>query len=304
MKKEITLLILAGGMGSRFGGLKQIEPLGPNGEFIIDYSIYDAIKAGFTKVVFLIKRENDQIFRETIGKRVEPHIKVEYAYQENDNIHGVDLPKSRTKPYGTAHAVLCCKDVINENFAMINADDFYGRDAFIKAYEFLTKDDQSDKEQYGLVPYLVKNTLTEFGSVKRGLCFADNNRLEKIVESSIEKKDNVITASPLDKTASFNIDENDLVSMNVLLFKPSVFEYIEEKMPVFFQDHKNELETCEFLIPDVLTDMIKENYADVNIVPTNAVWHGITYKEDTENVRNSIKDLVDQNVYSNPLWTK
>ena len=175
MKKDITLVILAAGMGSRFGGLKQIEPMGPSDEFIIDYSVYDAIKAGFNKIVFLIKRENYDLFKETIGARVEPHIKVEYAFQELSNLPiGYELPSDRTKPLGTAHAVLCCQDVVNEPFAMINADDFYGRDAFIKAYDFLVNAD-SNSNNYGMIGYMVSNTLTENGSVKRGVCEVDEN---------------------------------------------------------------------------------------------------------------------------------
>ena len=175
MKKDVTLVILAAGMGSRFGGLKQIEPMGPSDEFIIDYSVYDAIKAGFNKIVFIIKRENYELFKETIGKRVEPHIKVEYAFQELNNLpKGWDIPSGRMKPLGTAHAVLCAKDYVNEPFAMINSDDFYGRDAFIKAYEYLSNTD-NDSSKYGMIGYMVANTLTENGSVKRGVCNIDNN---------------------------------------------------------------------------------------------------------------------------------
>ena len=199
MKKDITLVILAAGMGSRFGGLKQIEPMGPNGEFIIDYSVYDAIKAGFNKIVFLIKRENYDLFKETIGARVEPYIKTEYAFQELNNLPlGYTLPSDRVKPLGTAHAVLCCKEKVHENFAMINSDDFYGRDAFIKAYEYLSKVDESSSE-YGMIGYKVANTLTENGSVKRGVCNVDNNGyLTNLTESKVERVNNEIIASPLD----------------------------------------------------------------------------------------------------------
>ena len=171
MKKNITLVIMAAGMGSRFGGLKQIEPMGPSNEFIIDYSIYDAIKAGFNKVVFIIKEENFTVFKETIGKRVEPHINVEYVFQKNDNIPDeYQEIKNREKPLGTAQAILCCKEKVHEPFAIINADDFYGRDAYFKAREFLLNVEKTDKENYGMIGYIVKNTMSSIGSVKRGIC--------------------------------------------------------------------------------------------------------------------------------------
>jgi len=289
-------------MGSRFGGLKQIEPMGPSGEFIIDYSIFDAIKAGFTKVVFLIKEENYQIFKDTIGKRVEPYIPVDYCFQKNDNITCVELPESRTKPYGTAHAILCCKDKINEDFAMINADDFYGRDAFIKAYDFLVNVENSDKQEYGIVSYQVKNTLTEHGFVKRGVCFTKDGKLTNLVESEVGRLDDKIMARPLNGDKEFEVRDDDTVSMNLLLFRPSIFNYIEKKIPVFFEENKDKLDICEFLIPDILSDAIKEGYADVSVIATTATWYGVTYKEEADSVRKSIKALVDNNEYNNPLW--
>ncbi len=304
MKKDATLLILAAGMGSRFGGLKQIEPMGPNGEFIIDYSVYDAIKAGFNKIVFIIKKENYELFKETIGRRIEPHIKVEYAFQELSNIpEGYSVPKDRIKPWGTAHAVWCAKDYIHEPFAMINADDFYGRDAYIKAYEFLSNIDKESSE-FGMIGYKVANTLTENGSVKRGVCEVDNdNYLLNITESKIEKIDGVITASPLDGRDSFEVKENDTVSMNFLLFTPKIFEYIEEGFVNFFDMNKDNLDKCEFYIPNVLDDLIHNNKAKCQVIETSANWHGVTYKEDTPNVKAAIKNLVDTNIYNNNLWS-
>jgi len=262
MKKDVTLVILAAGMGSRFGGLKQIEPMGPSDEFIIDYSVYDAIKAGFNKIVFIIKRENYELFKETIGKRVEPHIKVEYAFQELNNLpKGWDISSGRMKPLGTAHAVLCAKNFVNEPFAMINSDDFYGRDAFIKAYEYLSNTD-NDSSKYGMIGYMVANTLTENGSVKRGVCEVDsNNYLKSITESKIEKIGNEIVASPLDGSDSFTVNSDDTVSMNFLLFTPSIFGYIEEGFSKFFIDNKEDLLTSEYLIPDVVSNLIKDGKA-------------------------------------------
>ena len=303
MKKDITLVILAAGMGSRFGGLKQIEPMGPSDEFIIDYSVYDAIKAGFNKIVFLIKRENYDLFKETIGARVEPHIKVEYAFQELNNLPiGYELPSDRTKPLGTAHAVLCCKDVVNEPFAMINADDFYGRDAFIKAYNFLVNAD-SNSNNYGMIGYMVSNTLTENGSVKRGVCEVDeNDYLKSIIESKVERVNNVIVAKPLDGRGEFNVDDNATVSMNFLLFTPSIFKHIEDRFPIFLEENKDNLLTSEYLIPDVLEKLIQENKITTKVINTTASWYGVTYKEDTPSVRSAIKNLVDNGEYNYNLW--
>lgn len=303
MKKDITLVILAAGMGSRFGGLKQIEPMGPNGEFIIDYSVYDAIKAGFNKIVFLIKRKNYDLFKETIGARVEPYIKTEYAFQELNNLPlGYTLPSDRVKPLGTAHAVLCCKEKVHENFAMINSDDFYGRDAFIKAYEYLSKVDESSSE-YGMVGYKVANTLTENGSVKRGVCNVDNNGyLTNLTESKVERVNNEIIASPLDGSKAFTVKDDDTVSMNFLLFTPSIFNYIEEGFPEFFDNNKDNLLTAEYLIPDVLSNLIKNNKASTKVIPTSANWYGVTYKEDAPGVKRAIQNLVDNNEYNDNLW--
>lgn len=303
MNKDITLVILAAGMGSRFGGLKQIAPLGPNQEFIIDYSVYDAIKAGFTKIVFLIKEENYELFKETIGSRVEPHINVEYCFQKNDNLPaGYEVPASRVKPLGTAHAILCCKDKVHEPFMTINADDFYGRDAYMTGAKFLrnTKDNQ-----YGLVGYLVKNTLTENGAVKRGVCEIENDMLKGIIESSIERVDeNKIMATPLSGIEPFEVQENDTVSMNMLLFTPSIFKYIEDNFSKFLDENKDNMEKCEYLIPDIIFKAIEEGYATTKVLPTTATWHGVTYKEDAASVKEALANLVKEKEYPNNLWEK
>lgn len=306
-KENLTLLVMAAGMGSRFGGLKQIEPFGPNGEFLTDYSIYDAKKAGVTKVVFIIKEENLQDFKDTIGKRIEPFIEVEYVFQKMDFIpEGVALPKGRKKPWGTAHAIYCAKDVIRENFIVINADDFYGRDGYFQIAEFLknVKND-NDKEKFGMVGYYVKNTLTEHGAVKRGVCRLDGNYLNSLIESNVERLENgKIFAFPLDGSSSFEVSENEMVAMNLFGFTPKIFSYIEEKMVEFFKKNQESLETCEFLIPDVLTDMITENKADVLVIPTISKWMGVTYKDDKDYVVNSLKKLIDEGVYNEELWKK
>ncbi len=303
MKKDITLVVLAGGMGSRFGGLKQIEPMGPNGEFIIDYSIYDAVKAGFNKVVFLIKEENYEVFKNTIGKRVEPHVKVEYCFQKNDNVNDKYKNfKFREKPLGTAHAMICCEDIVNENFAIINADDFYGRDAYVKAYQFLSAEHSGDKENYGLIAYLVKNTITENGSVKRGVCEVEDNKLLKLTESKVERVNDKIIATPLDGEDPFVVSENTPVSMNMLLFNPSIFEYLNKEFPKFLEENKNDYESSEYLIPNALFDSIKDNFSTVDVIKTTAEWHGVTYREDADDVKKAIRNLIDRGEYNNNLW--
>ena len=312
MNKDITLVILAAGMGSRFGGLKQIEPMGPNGEFIIDYSIYDALKAGFNKVVFLIKEENYDIFKETIGSRVEPHVKVEYAFQKNDNVPKYyDELKDRVKPLGTAHAILCCKEKVNEPFMIINADDFYGADAFNRGAEFLRNIDvNKTPHSYGMVGYLVKNTITENGAVKRGVCNVENDYLTKITESSVGRVGDKIMAKPLDeRLPEFEVAEDDTVSMNMLLFDQSIFEYIENRFEKFLDDNKDNLEKCEFLIPDVLFETIEADESTCQVISTTATWYGVTYKEDTPAVKESIKNLVktgdnEEGYYPLHLWER
>ena len=296
----MDLLILAGGMGSRFGGLKQIEPIHKNGEFIIDYSIYDAIKAGFDRVVFLIKEETFDIFRETVGKRVEKKIKTEYVFQKLDNLPaGFRVPEGREKPWGTAHAILCCKDVIKDNFAILNADDFYGRDAFKKAYDFLQI---ANDKNFGLIGYRAQNTITENGSVKRGVCELENGKLVGINESTIEKDGDHIHCASLVTGDEYDIEFGRLVSMNMLLFTPKIFEYLENDFLEFFKNLKDENKD-EFLIPEVVSNHIKNGDITVDVIETSSVWYGVTYKEDKDSVKNAIKDLIDSNEYKENLWS-
>lgn len=295
----MQLLIMAAGMGSRFGGLKQIEPMGPNGEFIIDYSIYDAIKQGFSKVVFIIKEENYEIFKETIGKRVEPHIDVEYVFQKIDDIPSfVQIPNTRVKPWGTAQAIYAARNAITEDFLVINADDFYGRDAFKVAKEFL---ESKRDNKYATIGYKASNTMTENGSVKRGVIESENGNLKTIIESKLEYKDGQIIASPLDGSDSFVVSKDALVSMNMLTFDLSIFDFIKERMDMFFKDNEKNLETCEFLIPTELNYYIEKGNS-VKVLSTDATWQGVTYKEDTPIVKDAIKQLVLNNEYPNDLW--
>lgn len=298
MTKDITLLILAAGMGSRFGGLKQIEPVGPNGEFIIDYSVYDAIEAGFTKIVFLIKEENYEIFKETIGKRVEPHIKVEYCFQKIDNIpEGYTVPKDRVKPLGTAHALYCVKDNIKENFAIISADDFYGKDAFKKAAEYL-----KNNNDFCVIGYKIGETLSNKGAVKRGVCMEKDEYLTEVIESKVERVNNVIKCEPLSGAPIYEVEEDHPVSMIMFGLTPIVFSEIERQMIDYFEEHKDNMETCEFLIPDVLDKMIKNNTAKIKIIPTTSKWYGMTYREDLDSIKEAIKNLISAGEYNNNLW--
>ena len=300
MKK--TLLILAVGMGSRFGRLKQIEPVGPNGEFIIDYSIYDAKQAGFTKVVFLIKEENYEIFKDTIGKRVEKQIETEYAFQKNDNLpeEYQELLKERTRPLGTAHAILCAKDKIHEPFAIINADDFYGRDAYQKASNYL---DTIKENEYGLVAYRLGNTLTPNGSAKRGVCeVTDNNELIKLTESKVTLKGEIVEGESLETKEKFKTSKDTIASMNFLLFSTSLFKILEDKILEFLEANKDNLNDCEFLIPIVLNELLEEKKVKVNVLETNATWYGVTYKEDKEMVVNAINKLIEEGQYNKNLW--
>lgn len=293
----MTLLILAAGMGSRFGGLKQMEPFGPNGEFIIDYSIYDAKRAGFNKVVFVIKEEMLDDFKKTVGKRIEGKIDVEYVFQKIDDIP-VDMKFERVKPWGTGHAVLAARDVISENFVMINADDFYGRDAFERAYKFLSG---ASLNSFGLVGYKAVNTLTENGSVKRGVCEISDGKLVGIDECSIFRDGDLIHCNSLVTSNEYDVELERKVSMNMLLFTPQIFKYLKDDFNDFFKTLEDSAKG-EFLIPDVLDKHIKSNDITVDVIDTDSVWYGVTYKEDKDSVQKAISNLISSGEYSSNLW--
>lgn len=301
MKKDLTLVILAAGMGSRFGGLKQVEPIGPNGEFIIDYSVYDAIQAGFSKVVFVIKKENQELFHETIGKRILNHIQVEYAYQDVLDVpDGVNVPNDRVKPWGTGQAVLCCKDFVDGDFVMINSDDFYGRSAYFKVKEFF--DNNLDRNTHCMVGFRACNTMTENGSVKRGICENNDSYLTKIVECSLLKENDLILATPLNGDKEFNIKPDTLVSMNFFGFRNEIFDSLSKGYKEFFEINKDNLEKCEYLIPDVVFKEVRDYDKKVKILESTDRWLGVTYKEDKDFVVNNIKELIDKGVYPYDLW--
>lgn len=299
----MTLVIMAAGMGSRFGGLKQVEPVGPNGEFILDYSVYDAIKAGYDKVVFIIKEENYDLFRETVGKRIEKKIKVEYAFQKLENVPKfVNIPETRVKPWGTSHAILAVKDLVYEPFTVINADDFYGFDPYKKIKEYY--DNNPKENEYVMIGYNVANTLTENGAVKRGVCSKDeNDNLINLVESSVEEKDSIITATPLDdKIAPFTVDKDTLVSMNVWGFNPALFGYLSSEMTEFFKENENNLDSCEFLLPTSIFKLIEAKEVTVKVLATDEKWYGITYKEDKQSLVDSINKMIEEGKYPKNLW--
>ena len=296
MKK--TLVIMAAGMGSRFGGLKQMQVVGPTDEFIIDYSIYDAKKAGFNKVVFVIKDEIFEDFKNTIGKRVEKTIDVEYAFQRLEDIP-LKRRFERQKPWGTGQAILCTKDLVDSNFAIINADDFYGYDAFETASQTLEK--LNDKT-FAVVGYKAGNTITDNGSVKRGICnYDENNKLISLTESVIEKEGDKLLFHSLLDNEEIKIDFDTLVSMNMLLFTPKIYEYLENDFKDFLSNLKDE-EKDEFLIPQIVHEHIKNGDISVDVVETSSKWYGVTYKEDTPLVVNAIANMIDSGEYPKNLW--
>lgn len=302
----MDLVILAAGMGSRFGGLKQIEPIDKYGNFIIDYSIYDAKQAGFDKVIFIIKEENYEIFKNTIGKRVEDKIETHYAFQSLDLLpEGYSMPKDRVKPLGTAQAILAAKPYVSDSFIIINADDYYGSDAFKVAANYLKSLDKNSKNAYANVAYEVVNTMTENGSVKRGVLLFDNNmKLESLVESKIEKQNGVIVAEPLDGAKPFEIPSNTLVSMNMFCFTKDIMNHIEDGYAAFLDENQDNLMSCEYLIPTVVSDLIHEGILTVDVLSTSSVWYGITYKEDKESVVASIAKMMDNGEYPLGVWKK
>lgn len=298
----MDLVVLAAGMGSRFGGLKQIKPIDNSGNFIIDYSIYDAIKAGFDRVVFVIKRENLEDFENTIAKRIRPYIKVDYAFQDMSSY----LPKEyknieRVKPWGTAHAILCAKNQVKGNFAVINADDFYGRESFANIYNFLQNNENTLDN--ALVAFKVVNTLSNNGDVKRGVCKTSNNYLLGSQESKIRKASDGIFATILNENIpEFKIDPGTLVSMNLFGLRNNVFNYLEEGFYEFLNKNQNNLQTQEYFIPTILTELINKNLCKIRVLSTNEKWLGLTYKEDFDEVYNGIKNLRDKGIYPYSLW--
>ena len=294
----MDLVVLAAGMGSRFGGLKQIQPIDEDNNFIIDYSIYDAIKAGFDRVVFIIKEENFEVFKETIGNRLSNKIKVEYVFQKLENVpNGAIIPESRVKPWGTAHAIYCAKDVVCDRFAIINADDFYGAQTFKIVADFLK---QNKEDEFVNIGFYVKNTLSEKGAVKRGVFAVENGFAVDLVESEVEKRENQIFATPLGQSNWREVTADTLVSMNMFGFTGKLMKRLEKDFKSFFE--KENLEKAEFLIPTVVSDMMRENEISLEVLKTSEKWYGITYKEDLVEFKNAIENMKKQGVYPQHLY--
>ncbi len=298
----MNLVVMAAGMGSRFGGLKQLTSVGPNGEFLIDYSVYDAIKAGVDKVIFVIKEEHLEMFHDTVGKRLAKHVKIEYAFQKIDDLpEGVEIDFERVKPWGTGQAMLASRDYVDSNFMVINADDFYGRDAFVTLGNYLknVKSDD-DKEHYAMVAYKLINTLSKNGFVSRGVCDVKDDYLEEIIERKhVGYVDDRLVY--VDNDEMIDIDKNTPVSVNLFGFTPKVFERAEEYFKEFFMDDKDKHER-EFYLPTIARKVIEDGSADMRVLKTTSRFNGMTYKEDLEGVKEYIRELIEKGVYPDNLW--
>jgi NDP-sugar pyrophosphorylase family protein len=298
---EPTLVIMAAGMASRYGSMKQIQEFGPGGATIMDYSIYDAIKAGFKKVVFIIRRDFAEDFKNIFEPKLKGKIKTEYVYQEMDKyIDGFSVPPDRAKPWGTAHAILCAQDAVKEPFAVINADDFYGNDAFQKAYNFLVKDCKEDV--YALIGYELAKTLSENGSVSRGVCEIDENgNLIGINERlKIYRENAKMVYEETDGTKN-EVPENAKASMNFWCFHPSIFAFLQRKFKEFLEKNISNPKS-EYLIPFAADQFIKEGDGVIKVIPTSSQWFGVTYKEDAPVVKRNLNKLVEEGAYPVNLW--
>lgn len=305
MKKPV-LVIMAAGMGSRYGGLKQIDPVDNEGHIIMDFSIYDAKRAGFEKVVFIIKKAIEKEFKAGIGDRISQYMDVEYVYQELDTLpEGFEVPEGRVKPFGTGHAILSCKDVVDGPFAVINADDYYGVHAFQEIYNHLTENEDDEKYHYAMVGYILSNTLTENGYVSRGICEMDKDAfLTGITERThIEQRDMGVQFTEDDGQTWEDIAADSIVSMNMFGFTASMLKELECRFPEFLEKGlKENPMKCEYFLPSVVSDLIEEDKADVKVLRSEDRWYGITYKEDKEAVVSAVQKLKDTGVYPQHLW--
>ena len=296
-----TLLILAAGMASRYGSMKQTEGFGPAGETIMDYSIYSAMEAGFGKVVFIIRKDFAENFRQSFDPKLAGKIEVDYVFQELQYFTDPkNLSPERTKPWGTGHAMLCAKDAVDEPFAVINADDFYGRDAFKKAADFLIN--KCSEKEYALIGYRLANTLSDFGTVSRGVCAVDNeNKLTAINErTKIYRKEKNIVFEEEEGACTELADETN-VSMNFWCFHPTVFEATEELFKKFTEMNVENLK-AEFFIPDIADNFLKEKGGKIDVISTSSQWFGVTYKDDAPGVKQSLHDLINKGEYPADLW--
>ena len=304
MKKPV-LVIMAAGMGSRYGGLKQIDPVDKEGHIIMDFSLFDAKRAGFEKVIFIIKKENEDSFREAVGNRMAKYMEVSYVFQDINNIpEGFEVPEGRVKPWGTGHAVLSCIDEIDGPFAVINADDYYGRHAFEAIYNYLSEHEDDDKYRYAMVGYLLKNTVTDNGHVARGICTTnEEGELVNITERTrIEKRDGKIAFTENDGETWENLPEDTLVSMNMWGLTPDFMEVLEKGFAEFLSGLAPEDTKKEYLLPELVDHLIKNESTEVDVLETKDTWFGVTYQEDKETVMRAFKNLTEAGIYPQGLY--
>ncbi len=305
MKKPV-LIVMAAGMGSRYGGLKQIDPVGPNGEVILDYSVYDAMRAGFEEVVFIIKHAIEKDFKEVVGARLEKQLKVHYAFQELDDLpEGYAVPEGRIKPWGTSHAIRAARAIVDGPFAVINADDYYGPEAFQVVYDYLTTTQDDDKYRYAMVGYYVKNTVTDAGTVARGVCeYDENNYLTTVVErTKIEKVGENARFTEDDGASWTDLPGDTLVSMNFWGFTRSMIDEIDAGLPAFLDSAiaENPMKG-EYLLPTVVNDLLHADKATVKVLYSRDKWYGVTYKEDRPGVVASLQQKHEDGLYPSPMW--
>ena len=293
--KDITLLVMAAGMGSRYGGLKQLDAVGPSGETIIDFSVYDAIRAGYNKAVFIIREDFEKQFKEKISNKYEDKIKVEIVYQDlHDLPNSFSCPKDRSKPWGTGHAILAARNVISEPFAAINGDDFYGRESF----KIISDHYSSVNSGFAMAAFQLDKTLSDYGSVSRGICEQNLNQLVTVVETHGIKKS---SAGDIECDRDISLLGNELVSMNMWGFMPSIFDHLEKMFNEFLHENISDLKS-EFLIPSVVNDLIEKNIEKVQVLKTKSTWFGVTYIEDKPFVKNQIKELIQTGIYPEKLF--
>jgi UTP-glucose-1-phosphate uridylyltransferase len=300
-----TIVVMAAGIGSRYGGLKQIDPIGPNGEIIIDYSIYDALNAGFRKVVFVIKEDIEEAFRARMSLTVEQHCETTYVLQALDDLpDDFQVPPARIKPWGTGHAILSCRNAVDSPFAVINADDFYGPSSYQTLYRHLYENrDRVDHRNYCMVGYVLENTLTEHGHVARGVCTVDHDGyLVEITELTRIEKSGEVARYAQDDERWVEITNESIVSMNMWGFTPSLFSELQSRFPRFLRENGNNIDRAEFYLPSVVGDLVREKRATVKVLPTNERWFGVTYRQDRPQVRQAIRTLIRRCVYPKDLW--
>ena len=306
MTKEPTLVIMAAGMGSRYGGLKQVDTITDTDEIIVDFSLYDAMLAGFDRAIFIIREEHRDLFREVIDERAGRFMKIEYAYQKIDDIpQGVAVPEDRKKPWGTAHAVLSCRDMIDGPFAVINADDYYGPDGFAAIYEYLTTHKDGEKQEYCMVGYKLENTVTENGTVSRGVCTIDENgNLADVTErTKIKEVDGRISYTEDEGETWIPLPDGTIVSMNFWGFTAGMMNELKDGMDEFFETKFiSDPVKSECYLPAVADNLIKTGKANVKVLNSSDAWYGITYPEDKEDVKNALESIKDKGLYPPKLW--